>query len=295
MEWARIPPLDCTLSAMNGDDGDPTAGGPPYPFIPGSSGEARAGDEPADAFPPPFHPGSLSPPPEVLTDQVAALASGPATLPSINEFLYHEPQRNVTPAPAIPARTPDEPARSTPPAYVPPLPGFTGRASSAPPARAHDFAVRTPTQQYAAPMQPRAEPRRTPAVAQPAVAQPAVAQPAVAQPAVAQPAVAQPAVAESPTRAGDSWASGEWQSYDWRSAGALAPEERARAAQAWADLDWESETRNRVRERNEAIAAALEGIARRVRTGDLLVHGHPGMTEEAAAAAALAALLARRP
>jgi hypothetical protein len=92
----------------------------------------------------------------------------------------------------------------------------------------------------------------------------------------------------------EPWATGEWQRYDWASVAALGPEERARAAEAWSDLDWEAEARGRARKRNETIAAALETIARRVRAGELPVSGPVTMSEEAAAAAALAALLAKR-
>jgi hypothetical protein len=261
---------------MHDAGGDSSSGGLPYPFVPRGGGETHQGDTASVGLPPPFQPGSAEPPPEVLIDQVAGLASSAAAMPSIDEFLYEEHAQDVITAAAPPPPPREASARPTTPAYVPPLPGFTGQASPPAPARAHDFAARTPAQPYAAPAPPRAEPRYQP-------------------PRTATPAVARPAMTEPPPRSGDSWASGEWQSYDWRSAGALAPEERARAAQAWSDLDWENETKNRVRERNEAIAAALEGIARRVRTGELLVHGHSGMSEEAAAAAALAALLARRP
>lgn len=107
----------------------------------------------------------------------------------------------------------------------------------------------------------------------------------------AQPPPGQPAIPPGP----EPWATGEWQRYDWRAAAALGAEERARAAEAWADLDWEGEARSRATQRNSEIAAALEEVARRIRAGELHVHGHAGMTEEAAAAAALAALLAKRP
>lgn len=66
------------------------------------------------------------------------------------------------------------------------------------------------------------------------------------------------------------------------------------AEQAWSDLDWDAETRDRARSRSEHVALALEQVARRIREGELVVRGHPGMTHEAAAAAVLAALVAQR-
>lgn len=67
-----------------------------------------------------------------------------------------------------------------------------------------------------------------------------------------------------------------------------------RAEQAWSDLDWDADTRDRARSRGEHIALALEQVAQRIREGELLVRGHPGMSHEAAAAAVLAALVAQR-
>jgi hypothetical protein len=243
----------------------------PQPFVPDSHAGPRQ-SEPADGeLAPPFFPGAAyEPPPEVITDQVAGLTPLAVELPPITDFLYdeslsREPASEEETAPPEPAPRP-QPRQSPTRGFVPPLPGFgPPRTTPLPPGRDAYASRRTPR----TPVPPPADwgaPHQRPATPAQPVAQPA-----------------------------DSWATGEWQRYDWRSAASLAPEERARAAQAWADLDWEGDTKNRARERNEMIASALEAIAHRVRTGELLVHGHPTMTEEAAAAAALAALLARRP
>jgi hypothetical protein len=269
----------------------------PKPFVPGGESVSQPTPTPATGFAPPFIPGApLDTPPEVITDQVAGLTPLAAQLPFITDFLYEEapaseagepepeveqqgyqaepqpyeadapepPPQRETPVRPTPVRP--TPARPTPArGFVPPLPGFS--PSRGTPA--------FPQQEY----QPRATPRM----------------PAPAAGWSTPPHGGSPPPADAPVaRPGDAWATGEWQRFDWRSAASLAPEERARAAQAWSDLDWEADTKSKVRERTEAIARALEGIARRVRSGELLVHGHPGMTEEAAAAAALAALLARR-
>lgn len=258
------------------------AGGIVPPFVPGR--------EPLY-----YSSGSDEPPPEVIVDQVAGLASRAAELPSITDFLYDEPEPDalaesgygplsgehaaaemggqtpaygspgMTPAYGSPGMTPAHgvgratPARSTP---VPPLPGFT-------PARG------TP----AVPI-PSAEPWPSPGHGSRAFEGP--------------PAGHAPSPPPPQSQGPEPWATGEWQRYDWRAAAALGPEDRARAAQAWADLDWEGDARSRATQRNDEIAAALEEIARRVRAGELHVHGHAGMSAEAAAAAALAALLAKR-
>lgn len=92
-----------------------------------------------------------------------------------------------------------------------------------------------------------------------------------------------------------AWILEEWEQYDWKQAAALTADPNVAAAQqAWGDLDWERDAteRHAVRQRPpEMVAAILEGIAQRIRAGEVQVHGAPGMTDEAALTAVLAALL----
>lgn len=290
------------------DTGSGSSGEIHRPFMPGEQEEPHDSSVPADdssgaydsavdagGIVPPFVPGREplyyssggdEPPPDVIVDQVAGLASHATELPPITDFLYDEPEPDAlaesgygplsgehvtgetggqTPAYGTAQPTPahgtgrETPARSTP---VPPLPGFT-------PARG------APTLPI-----PTADPRLSPGRGSRGFEGP--------------PAGHAPPPPPSQPQGPEPWATGEWQRYDWRAAAALGPEDRARAAQAWADLDWEGDARSRASQRNDEIAAALEEIARRVRAGELHVHGHAGMSAEAAAAAALAALLAKR-
>src|SRR5688572_30378281 len=93
-----------------------------------------------------------------------------------------------------------------------------------------------------------------------------------------------------------SWILEEWEQYDWKKAATLAADPNVAAAQqAWVDLDWEGDPGGEPRQRPpELVATILEGIAQRIRSGDLRVSGGPGMTEEAALTAVLAALLGVR-
>jgi hypothetical protein len=95
-----------------------------------------------------------------------------------------------------------------------------------------------------------------------------------------------------------AWILEEWEQYDWTKAATLTGDPDVVAAQdAWGDLDWErdSAARGAARARPpEMVATILEGIARRIRSGDVRVNGTPGMTEEAALTAVLAALLGVR-
>lgn len=95
-----------------------------------------------------------------------------------------------------------------------------------------------------------------------------------------------------------SWILEEWEQYDWKKAATLAADPELVAAQeAWGDLDWEGDNEAAPHSRQrppEIVASILEGIARRVRSGDVRVQGSPGMTDEAALTAVLAALLGVR-
>ncbi|HUR92699.1 MAG TPA: hypothetical protein VMY38_08515, partial [Gemmatimonadaceae bacterium] len=93
-----------------------------------------------------------------------------------------------------------------------------------------------------------------------------------------------------------AWILEEWEQYDWRKAATLTADPDIVAAQhAWDDLDWEDDARGEGRRRQpEMVATILEAIARRIRAGELRVGGGPGMTDEAALTAVLAALLGVR-
>ena len=100
--------------------------------------------------------------------------------------------------------------------------------------------------------------------------------------------------------AAEGWAEGDWQSYDWDSLSSLNRPTPARpsAAQSWGDSEWPGEE---LGERSqgatpgaEEIAEALDGIARRIRSGELVIDNLHGMQPEAAMAAALAVLLRMR-
>ncbi|CAN5290696.1 hypothetical protein BH23GEM2_BH23GEM2_21750 [soil metagenome] len=295
------------------------AGGVVPPFVPGR--------EPLH-----YSQGIHDTPPDVIVDQVAGLASHAVELPSITDFLYDEPEpdalaesgygpltgEHATPASEAPAQTPSygspgltpasggqqqTPAyssRQQTPAYSSrqQTPGY-GVPQEPPPYLAHptparDTRAATPARSTPVPPLPGFTPSRTsPAAAVPAsdLRMAPVRPQGFGPPPPSHAPPAQP----TPSQGLEPWATGEWQRYDWRAAAALGAEERARASQAWADLDWEGEARSRATQRNSEIAAALEELARRVRAGELRVHGHAGMSEEAAAAAALAALLAKRP
>ncbi len=104
----------------------------------------------------------------------------------------------------------------------------------------------------------------------------------------------------------DGWAVAGWQSFDWTGAASLGarPEERSEPVSAWDTLDWNtapvpqqssgSGQRKDVPPSADEVARALDGIARRIRSGELVIDQHSGTPPEAAMAAALAALLRKR-
>lgn len=93
-----------------------------------------------------------------------------------------------------------------------------------------------------------------------------------------------------------AWILEEWEQYDWKKAATLTADADVVAAQqAWGDLEWESDSSAAARQRQpEMVAGILEGIARRIRAGELRVNGARGMSDEAALAAVLATLLGLR-
>ena len=98
----------------------------------------------------------------------------------------------------------------------------------------------------------------------------------------------------------EGWAPGAWQSYDWgavASLGAQGPEAREAQA-AWSSTNWDSAAGGvtepaRVQGglQGKEVAAALDEIARRIRSGELSLERFRDMPPEAAIAAALAAFL----
>lgn len=103
----------------------------------------------------------------------------------------------------------------------------------------------------------------------------------------------------------DGWAVAGWQDFDWTRAASLGARTQAEdeANCAWDTLDWSAPA---VRSTSEAerkadsppsadeVARALDGIARRIRSGELVIDQLRGTPPEAAMAAALAALLRMR-
>jgi hypothetical protein len=99
-------------------------------------------------------------------------------------------------------------------------------------------------------------------------------------------------------RAEAEWLETDWQQFDWRSAAALGESGNAEdeASVAWAATDWEgrhpvSRARPGSRGTADAIASALDEIAQRIRNGDLSLPSAATVTDPAAIAATLAALL----
>lgn len=103
---------------------------------------------------------------------------------------------------------------------------------------------------------------------------------------------------EAAERESGAWILEEWEQYDWKKAATLAADPNLTAAQqAWGDLDWDGPAAEGAESRQrppEIVASILEGIAQRIRAGDVRVSGSPGMTDEAALTAVLAALLGVR-
>jgi hypothetical protein len=122
-----------------------------------------------------------------------------------------------------------------------------------------------------------------------------------------QPQPDYPLVAESATwrtQSEEGWAAGDWQSYDWGSLSALnrAIPHGAGSDETWGESDWpepypvaprSSADRGGAPTADE-VADALDGIAHRIRSGELVIDDLHGTRPEAAMAAALAVLLRMR-
>jgi hypothetical protein len=90
------------------------------------------------------------------------------------------------------------------------------------------------------------------------------------------------------------WIEDDWQRYDWRAAAALGEGPETEASTEWAKTDWEVSapvTRERRPSAAEAVASALDQIAQRIREGELAVPAPDTLSNPAAIAASLAALL----
>jgi hypothetical protein len=95
------------------------------------------------------------------------------------------------------------------------------------------------------------------------------------------------------------WANTDWQQYDWRSLAALGEGGESAASNAWATTDWdavgprsERTARDSRPTAAQAIAGALDQIAQRIRSGELVVG--KGETDPATLAATLASILGIR-
>jgi len=97
----------------------------------------------------------------------------------------------------------------------------------------------------------------------------------------------------SPSLVAGEKQSHDWRDFDWGSAGRLSKAPPDAAAESWASTDWE-EPRGGQESRQsaaEALARALDQIARRIRAGELRVPSPETVKDDAAIAATLAALL----
>ena len=93
------------------------------------------------------------------------------------------------------------------------------------------------------------------------------------------------------------WVEDTWQQYDWRAAAALGDGLETDASNEWAATDWDTAApvaRNEKPSAADAIASALDQIARRIREGELAVPSPGSLTDPTKIAATLAALLGVR-
>ena len=93
----------------------------------------------------------------------------------------------------------------------------------------------------------------------------------------------------------DGWATGSWQSFDWSSAASLNRSGES-GETAWQETDWPSSIPgdSAASPTPDEVADALDGIARRIRSGELVIDNLKGTPPEAAMAAALAVILRMR-
>jgi hypothetical protein len=105
----------------------------------------------------------------------------------------------------------------------------------------------------------------------------------------------EPVAAASETAVDETeWLEADLQQYDWRAAAALGDGLETEATNEWATTDWEVTapvSRDKRPTAAEAIADALDNIAQRIRDGELAVPPPVALTDPAAIAATLAAIL----
>jgi len=105
----------------------------------------------------------------------------------------------------------------------------------------------------------------------------------------------------------EGWAIAAWQSFNWSGAAALGvkSQERPTAPDSWDTQEWSAAplaqasgtgggSTSDMPPSADEVARALDGIARRIRSGELLIDQLSGTPPEAAMAAAIAALLRMR-
>ncbi len=102
----------------------------------------------------------------------------------------------------------------------------------------------------------------------------------------------------------DGWAVAGWQDFDWTGTAALGArsEDDQEADSAWDTSEWNAGDHDAAQASREGhappsadeVASALDGIARRIRSGELVIDQLSGTPPEAAMAAALATLLRMR-
>jgi hypothetical protein len=93
------------------------------------------------------------------------------------------------------------------------------------------------------------------------------------------------------------WVDDAWQQYDWRAAAALGDGPETEASTEWATTDWDTGAPVARRQRPnaaDAIASALDQIARQIREGELAIPSPASVADSKTIAATLAALLGVR-
>jgi hypothetical protein len=93
------------------------------------------------------------------------------------------------------------------------------------------------------------------------------------------------------------WVEDTWQHYDWSAAASLGDGPETEASNEWATTDWDTGApvaRAQGSSPADAIATALDQIARRIREGEFPVAGPEALADPATIAATLAALLGVR-
>jgi hypothetical protein len=99
---------------------------------------------------------------------------------------------------------------------------------------------------------------------------------------------------ESATSDGGEWGETDWQQFDWRSAARLGETGDTEATNAWAATDWNAsapQARERRPTAAQALATALDEIARRIRDGEVAMPMSGMPSDPGSIAASLAALL----